>query len=217
MTEEGMNERRIENFVMRIYLETVQNVVGPNGLKSILNYSHLEKYIDFFPPNNDEMEISLKELQALFSSLYDLFGSKGVRGLQLRVGRENARVGIEKRSAIAKPLKAAARLVPQTMKMRLSLEKIVEQSNQVYTWQQNGPAVQLREEEDCFLIVHEDRFESEGIVSNTPVCNVFVGNIQYVIEWITGRRYRIEEIECRAMGYPADVFRIMKAYEEEHL
>lgn len=203
--------RKTDNFVMRIYLDTIQSIVGSNGLKSILNYAHLEKYIDSFPPHNDELEIPLEELQALFCSLYELFGSKGVRGLQLRVGRENARVGIEGRSRLAKSLRTAARILPETKKLRLLLEKVVEQSIQRFPSQLDVPLVELREEEDCFLIIHRDRFESEEIAAQTPVCNVFVGNLQYVIQWITGHEHEVEEIECRAVGHPADVFRIAKA------
>ncbi len=204
-------ERKAENFVMRIYLSTIENIVGSNGLKSILNYAHLEKYIDSMPPSNDRLEIPLKDLQIIFHSLYELFGQKGVRGLQLRVGRENARIGIEGRSSLAKPLMVAARLVPETRRMHLLLQKLVEQSNQIYTFEMEEPPVELRENEDHFLIIHKDRFESEGITSEVPVCNVFVGNIQYAVEWITGHPHRVEEIECRAMGHTTDVFRIEKA------
>lgn len=210
-----VEDKKTDNFVMRIYLETVQNIVGPNGLKSILNYGHLEKYIDSFPPYNDELEIPVEELQALFLSLYELFGRKGVRGLQLRVGRENARVGIEGRSAIAKSLKAAARLIPETKKLGILLKKLVEESNKSFTSQLEVLPVELREEDDSFLIIHKDRFESEGVASQEPVCNVFVGNLQYVIEWMTGHSHEVEEIECRAMGHPADVFRISKIRKDE--
>jgi predicted hydrocarbon binding protein len=206
-----MLDKKTDNFVMRIYLDTIQNIVGPNGLKSILNYAHLEKYIDNFPPHNDKLEIPLGELQTLFRSLYELFGNRGVRGLQLRVGRENARIGIEGQSQIVKSLKIAARMLPETKKMRLILDKIVEQSMQRFPSHFNEPLVELQEKEDYYLIIHRDRFESKDIVAQMPVCNVFVGNLQYVIQWFTGHEYSVEEIECRAMGYPADIFRIEKA------
>ena len=205
-----LEQRKIENFVMEIYLNTLESIVGSNGLKSILNYAHLEKYIDSIPPNDKRKEIPLRDLQAIFSSLYELFGQRGVRGLQLRVGRENARIGIEGRSSIAKPLMVATRLIPETRRMRLLLEKVVEQSNQVYTSQLGEVPVELQETEDYFLIIHKDRFESEGITSDVPVCNVFVGNLQHTLEWITGYSHKVEEIECRALGHPADVFRIEK-------
>lgn len=206
---------KTDNFVMRIYLETIQNIIGPNGLKSILNYSNLPKYIDSFPPYNDELEIPAEELRTLFLSLYEVFGGRGVRGLQLRVGRENARVGIEKRSAIAKSPKAAARLVPETRKIKLLLKKFVEESNKRFTSQLDVPLLELQEEDDNFLIIHRDRFESEGVSSQMPVCNVFVGNLQYTIEWITRHPHEVEEIECRALGHPTDVFRISKARENQ--
>lgn len=208
-------ERKTENFVMRIYLSTIENIVGSNGLKSILNYAHLEKYIDSMPPNNDRLEIPLKDLQIIFHSLYELFGQKGVRGLQLRVGRENARIGIEGRSSLAKPLMVAARLLPEAKRMHLLLQKLVEQSNQVYTFQIGESPVELQEDEDHFLIIHKDRFESEGITSDVPVCNLFVGNLQHAVEWITRHPHKVEEIECRAMGHSADVFRIEKIVTRE--
>jgi predicted hydrocarbon binding protein len=206
-----VEEYRIDNFIMKTYLTTLQNVVGENGLRSILNYSRLEKYIDNSPPDNHKLEIPVEELSALFRSLCELFGKKGVRGLQLRVGRENARLSIERLSAITESLRLVSRLVPEKTKMRLLLEKAVEESNQMYTSQADELPVELQENEDCFLIIHKSRFESENISSETPVCNVFVGNLQYSVEWITGHKHEVEEIECRAMGCPADIFRVAKA------
>jgi len=199
---------------MKAYLKTVQNIVGPNGLKSVLNYAHLEKYVDNFPPDNEELEIPLEDLQGLYHSLIELFGSKGARSLQLRVGRGNVQRGFERRPKTMKAIQLAARVVPEIRKIRLVLEKLIEYDKKFYTHSGQN-LIELREEEDCFLIVHGDRFESEGITSQTPVCGDFVGTIDALTEWITGHPHRVEEIECRAMGHLADVFRVSKA-EIEH-
>ena len=71
---------------MKAYLMTLKGVVGENGLHLILNYAHLENYSGSFPPDNEKLVIPLKDLQKLLLSLYELFGSKGVRSLQIRVG-----------------------------------------------------------------------------------------------------------------------------------
>jgi predicted hydrocarbon binding protein len=202
---------RTDNFLMRTYLETIQTVLGSNGLKSILNYSHLEKYIDSLPPDNNELEIPVEEVQALFRSITELFGGKGARGLQLRVGREISHTALEGRPGIAKAMKLAVKLVPEATKMRFALEKLVEEAGKSYETQLDVPPVELKEEADAFFIIHRVRFESEGITSETPVCNVFVGMIQYFMEWITGHLHDVEELECKAMGHPADVFRVSKA------
>ncbi|MBU7009779.1 MAG: hypothetical protein HXS46_03755 [Theionarchaea archaeon] len=39
--------------------------------------------------------------------------------------------------------------------------------------------------------------------------------LQALMEWVTGHTHEVEEIECRAMGYSADVFRIAKDRKEE--
>jgi predicted hydrocarbon binding protein len=207
--------RKTDNHVMLVWLETVQNIIGPLGLKSVLNYAHLQKYIENFPPNNDNLEIPLEDLQNLYSSLFELFGKKGARGLQIRVGREAARLAIEMRPQISKPVKLAARLLSEPRKMRLTLEKHIEQIEQRFDYSSNLPPIELREDEDCFMYVDEAWFESEGRTSETPVCGLLIGMLTYLIEWITGNQHQVEEIQCRAMGHSADVFRIEKSLKEK--
>ena len=209
------DKRKTDNFSMRTFLETIENIVGVNGLKSLLNYAHLEKYIDCFPPDNEEQVIPLKDLRHLLFSLYTLFGRKGARSLQLRVGREIFYVGIEKRPRIAKALHIAARLLSEPRRMRLVLEKLAEYDWRAFFSELEESPVKIQEEEDCFLIIHKGRYESEDIISGSPVCGVFAGTIEVMVEWITGHPHKVEEIECRAMGHPADVFRVLKARAEE--
>ena len=195
-------------------MDTIQNLVGPNGLKSILNYAHLESYIDAFPPDNDELAIPRDDLRKLYISLCKLFGQKGTRSLQLRVGRELTYTFLDKRPAV-KSMQLAARLLPEIKRMRLSLERIIEESKRRIPSSQNIPQFELQEEEEYFLFIDRDSYTSEGITSDIPVCDVYVGNLESSLEWITGHHHRVEEIECRAMGHSADVFKIWKAREDQ--
>ncbi len=206
-----IDEKKTDNFSMRSFLVTIENIVGPNGLKSVLNYAHIEKYIDNFPPDNEELGIPLEDLKSLLFSLYELFGSKGAHGLKLRVGREIFRVGIEKRPRIAKTLRVAARVLPETRRMNLVLKRLAEYDWKAFSSHLEEPSFEIQEKEDCFLIIDHDRYESEGIKSDIPVCGVFVGAAEAIVKWITGNYHKVEEIECRAMGHPADVFRVSKA------
>lgn len=207
-------EKKINNYLMRCWLESIQGIVGPNGLKSILNYARLQKYIDNFPPDNGEIEIPRKDAQLLFLSLYELFGQKGVRNLSLRTGKEFSRIGLEGRKNLAKTMKAATRLLPETKKVHLILKICASQTNENFSREEGENLCSVEEEEDYFLLIYKDHFESDGIVSNNPVCGVAEGTIHYVIEWVTGHAHEIEEIECRAMGHPTDVFRIWKKKKE---
>lgn len=208
------DERKTDNFSMRTFLETIESIVGVNGLKSVLNYAHLQKYIDCFPPDNEELVIPLKDIRHLLFSLYVLFGSKGARSLQLRVGREIFHIGIEKRPRIAKTLQLTSRLLSETRRIRLVLEKLAEYDWKAFSSELEESPIKIQEEEDCFLIIHKGRYESEEILSESPVCGVLIGTIEVMVEWITGHHHKVEEIECRAMGHPADVFKVSKARTE---
>lgn len=210
-----MDEKNTENFHMRMWLDTLQNIVGPHGLNAILNHAHLEKYKDAFPPGNDEKEIPLEDVKNLRLSLIDLFGGKGAWGLQLRVGREITRIFIERRSGVTKALQVAGKLLSESKRIRITLERYMEQAGQMTDSSSDIPRFELREEEDYFLFIDRDRYESEGITSEAPVCGIIAGTFQAMVEWITGHKHKVEEIECRAMGDSEDVFRIWKAREDE--
>lgn len=203
----------VDNFLFRKWLETLQNIVGKNGLNSILNYSHLDMYIGNFPPDNDDLAIPVQYLQHLYMAILELLGQKGAHSLQLRVGKEVMRNLIEGRPIITKPLKAAAHFLPVSKRMRMALEKFIEQSLKRAPTTLGSNRFELQEEPEYFLFIDRDYEGSEGVIANSPVCGFQTGMLQYAMEWITGTPHRVEEIECRAMGHPADVFKIWKAPE----
>jgi predicted hydrocarbon binding protein len=203
--------KRIANYTMRNWLESTESILGVNGLKSVLNHSNLQKYIDNFPPPDYEFQIPEEDVKKLFNSLMELFGQKGTRNLQLQMGREMVKIALEKyNKKIVKALLLAARLVPETKKMRLGLDRYKEEYEQAFP-----DSVDLQEDDDYFLVIQKVNLVSEGVTSQVPVCGVYVGTIEYFMEWITGHKHKVEEIECKAMGYPADVFRVAKARQEE--
>lgn len=207
--------RKTDNLVLRANLETIQEITGVNGLKSILNFAGMQHYIDNFPPDNDEREIPVEELQKLDNALQVLFGGKGARALQLKVGWEFARTAIGKRPGIEKAVRLAARLLPESRKMRLVLERWGEEIEKREPSEVHNPRVEVREEEDYFIYIDKDQYAREGVTSETPSCNGYVGILGYLMEWITGHNHEVEEIECRATGYPVDVFKIQKRRKEE--
>ena len=210
-----MADRKTDNLTMRIWLELIENITGSNGLKSILNYAHLEKYIDEYPPDNDEIEIPVEDVKTLYMSLLELFGQKGARGLQLRVGREFVHVGQRKRPEISKDLGAALQSAPETERMKVILKVYIDQHEQRWTSKSGAPRFELQEEGDCFLMVDRDNPMSENLKSQAPVCSTTVGMLQEMLKGLKGNPPDVEEIECRAMGHPADVFRVSKVRKEE--
>jgi predicted hydrocarbon binding protein len=212
MEKNIQSEIKTDNFIMRTYLETIESIVGYNGLKSVLNYGNLQRYIDCFPPDNNDKVIPEEDLRRLYFSLIELFGHKGAYNLQLKVGRENVRRGLAKLPKMAKFLQITSLLVPETKKIRIGLEKFIEtvEKRSIYP-PGTAPVLELKEKEDAFILIYRNYWESKGVMSVTPVCGILVGTIEALTEWITGHQHEVKEIECVAMGHPADVIKISKA------
>jgi predicted hydrocarbon binding protein len=208
------DERKIDNFSMRVWLETIDNTIGGAGLKSVLNYAKLQKYIDDFPPDTDELEIPAEDLRGLTQTIVELFGEKGAHVLQVRIGREFVRIGTEKRPGMTKALLVAARLLPEAKRMHLALQKWIEGAEQRFPSSLNESRFELQEDDNFFIFTDRDNVSSSGITAKKPACGAFVGVLQALMEYVTGHPHTVEEIECRAMGHPADVFKISKARKE---
>jgi predicted hydrocarbon binding protein len=201
-----MDERKTSNYEMRTWLETIQNIVGENGLKSILNHSGLTHYIDKLPPEDYEFVIPKKDIVSLFGSLNALFGKRGIRSLQLRIGREFTRVSIEKYNPLmAKTLVTAAKFVPQNMKIRLALQRFSEELGSALSLD-----IDVQEDDQYFTVSIKGLFISDGVAADAPVCHAYVGILEYLVEWITGHDHEVREIQCVAMGDDTDVFQISK-------
>jgi hypothetical protein len=160
--------------------------------------------------DNDDLEIPLVDIHSLHFSLLELFGKKGVRSLQLRIGMEMCRIGIERRSGIVRALKVGSRLLAESQQLQIALEKYTEQAEERQPASGGAPRFLLHESEQWFELTDRDYHMGQGLQSEWPVCNDIVGVLSYLLEWVTGHSHEVEEIECRAMGYPADVFRIHK-------
>jgi hypothetical protein len=202
---------KIDNFIFRKWLETLQEIVGTNGLNSILNYAHLKRYIDDFPPDNDDLGIPVQDLQNLYIAIIDLFGQQGSFGLQFNVGRKVMENLIGGRPAITIPIKAATKLMSESRKIRMTLEKFMDQSLERAPTTLGKDRYELIEEKDYFLFKDKDYEGSEGITADRPMCGYLLGMLHYAIEWVSGQPHKLEEIECRCMGDPADTFKIWKS------
>ena len=207
--EKEMDERKTSNYEMRTWLETIQNIVGSNGLKSILNHASLHHYIDNFPPEDYDFVIPKKDIVNLFNSLNALFGERGIRSLQLRIGREFTRVSIEKYNPMmARALLTAAKIVPENMKIRLALQRFREELGKALSLD-----IEIREDDQSFTVSIRGLFISDGAKADTPICYAYVGILESLMEWITGHLHEVHEVECVATGHPADVFRISKSHK----
>jgi predicted hydrocarbon binding protein len=204
--------RMTDNLVMKLTLDTVQKELGKKTLNNILHKSKLELYIDNFPPDNDDLVIPLDHLHRVQLALFELLGYRSSRGLMILIGKEIARYGIESRSNLTNALRLSVKVLPESKKIGMLLKFLIKQAEERYTIDIH-PAAEVKEEDDYFLFIHKQWHTSEGISAEQSVCYDLVGMIQFLVEWITGSKHHVEEVQCRAMGHPADVIQIAKRSE----
>ena len=68
----------------------------------------------------------------------------------------------------------------------------------------------LEHQGDKLVYSVQDCIFCAGKQSNKPMCMYLTGNLQGALYWLTGEEFRIEEVECRAMGEKACVWEIHK-------
>jgi len=202
-----MEDRLIENKAYRVILAGVSEIVGENGLKSVLNFTGLTKYIDNLPPNDTEKGgPRISEVAKLDIGIEEVFGKQGARAILFQVGRMQAKWGLEENPDITK----AAREGMAGM-------RDLEQARIILNYMASATSKQLntesRIEEDGEVFFYHSKaaahcFERE---SKSPVCYTTAGFVDGLVAWATGgHTWKVEETECMAMGHPCCTFRVRR-------
>ncbi len=196
------------NKIARITLEALEEVMGPNGLKAILNLAHLSHLIDNFPPDNLNKEFDFADFSALNLALEEMYGPRGGRALALRAGRAAFSEGLRNFGALAGVGDLAFKVLPLQAKLRIgipAMAKIFTQfSDQIST-------VEEREHEFVYTIHRCPVCWGRQGTSDKPVCFMAVGLLQEGLKWVSGgSEFRVTESKCVAMGDDVCEFVIYK-------
>lgn len=71
----------------RVFLASLEETVGRNGLNALLNLSGRESLITAPPPDDVQLTFDTATVSALLAVLELVYGPRGARGLAMRAGR----------------------------------------------------------------------------------------------------------------------------------
>ncbi len=196
------------NKIARIMLEALEEVMGTNGLKAILNLAHLNELIDNPPPDNLEKAFDFADISALNMALEEMYGPRGGRALALRAGRAAFAEGLRNFGALAGVGDLAFKVLPLQSKLRIGLAamaKIFSQfSDQITT-------VEEKEHEYVYTIHRCPVCWGRKGTTDKPVCFMAVGLLQEGLKWVSGgSEFRVTESKCVAKGDDVCEFIIYK-------
>jgi predicted hydrocarbon binding protein len=195
------------NKFVLITIQSLEDVMGTNGLNAILNMAHLPELINHYPPDNLEKGFNFSDFSSLNLALEEMYGPRGGRGLALRAGRAAFADALRHFGALAGAGDLAFRVLPLQTKLRIgipAMARIFSTISDQYT------TVQEQENEFIYTI-HRCPVCWGRNNADRPVCFIAVGLLQEGLKWVSGgNEFRVNESKCVAVGNEVCEFVIQK-------
>jgi hypothetical protein len=191
---------KLPNQVLNLALTTVDEVIGKNGTKTILNYTGLKKFIDNYPPYNLDFEQSSKDFSRLLTGIIEVVGLRGARSILFRGGIKGFETMRENYPALwnlehVKPSeKTPERLFDEFVRIQ---GIIVNASTHIF-----GDIFKLYENEDGLVLENHDCYWCKGLKFDEPVCFGSCGFNYAIATWVLGQQAKVKETQCHAAGAP---------------
>ncbi len=203
MAEEPGNHR--SSPLGQIVLDGVEEIIGRSGVHAVLNTDLMAR---FYQQENEmgakAERLPARELSAIQSSLEEMYGKRGGRGVALRAGRVSFKYILRYFGTVLGLTDLNYRLLPAPVRLRTGLEALVK----LFSDLEGGP-VEVEQAETAWLWRSKACPFCWQRTTSEPACAFTVGMLQEFMSWNSGGKvFHVEETECRAKGKPACVFRI---------
>jgi predicted hydrocarbon binding protein len=194
------------NLIAKIYLEAIEDVMGTNGLKALLNLANMQHLIDNYPPGNLQKAFDFADFAHLNEAMETMYGPRGGRALSLRAGRKAFDQGLKNFGAMVGVADRTFRLLPLGIKLKVGLRAMATAFSST-----SDQISYVEEHDDHFLYVIERCPVCWGRHADSPICHAAMGIIQEALHWGTGgKRFKLAEVTCIAKGDPSCNFTISK-------
>lgn len=196
------------NKIVMIILNSLEDVMGKNGLNAILNLAHLPHLIDNYPPDNLGKEFDFADVTAINMALEELYGPRGGRGLAMRAGRAAFAASLRNFGALAGAGDLAFRVLPLQTKLRIGIPAMARIFSQISD--QYSTVEEFDTEFRYTIHKCPQCWSRHGL--EKPVCFMGAGLLQEGLKWVSGgSEFRVNESKCMAMGDSVCEYIIQKA------
>jgi hypothetical protein len=195
------------NRIARAIFAAMDDVMGLNGLSQLLGQINMEAYLDDLPPDNLNREFDFSKIATLNIALEKMYGSKGGRGMALKIGQSAFSRGMKDFGALRGVMAAAFRALPLEKRIDYGLQGfaavLTNFSDQPCTIEVDGNAL---------LFVSDVSPFAWNRTSEKPVCHMMVGMLIECLRWSSnGYEFYVRETQCRAADHDHCIFRINKS------
>jgi hypothetical protein len=150
---------------------------------------------------DDEVFIPATHYQAICTGPLEYFGIKSSRVLLMYVGEATLRRAVEGLPGL---FSSAMRFMPGRLKTQAVFRMSAMQIGRI-----TGVRPKLDFQKDRLILGYYGRPSCKGYQSDEPICFYECGMLMALAEWATGKKHKVTETQCRAMGAEACVFEIV--------
>jgi hypothetical protein len=177
-------------------LKSLEDVLGKNGVKAILNMSGQSSMIDNYPPNDMNPEIDIARYSMIMAALEDMYGDRGAQALALKAGNMLFIETVQGRD----PLNINSDAYKtKTVEQKIEAGLIMIQSFVTRTAVPSIP----RTADGQFLYIVDHCAVCYGRETKVPRCFLNVGLLQAVIRYSTGGlEFTVTQAKAHSCGDP---------------
>ncbi len=192
------------NRIARAFFGAMDDVMGQNGLATLLGLAGLDAHQGSPPPATLAREFDFAAIAAINVALEEMYGVRGGRGIALRIGQATFAQGIKTFGVMRAMRDPVYRALPLPKRARYGIDALALLLSN-FTDQQSH----IRAEENAWLFVSDVSPFAWGRMSNKPVCHMMTGMLIETLRWASnGYEFYVRETACTATGHDACVFRI---------
>lgn len=189
---------KLPNQVLYLGFMAAEEILGLNGLNSILNYAKLQKFIGNYPPNNLELEQTSEDFTRLMAGFIEVLGERGSRTITFQLGKRSFEIILEQFPALLNidGIQPDDRTPDRLFDEFIRLQGIMfEAAKGIF-----GDIYNCYASEEGYVIELSPCYWCAGLKTSAPICNAGTGFSHAIGRWIVGQDLKIEETLCIARG-----------------
>jgi len=194
-------KEKLPNQLFNLAFVAAEEILGKNGLNSVLNYAKVPQYIGNYPPNTLDLEHPSSDFTNFLASMVEVLGEKGAYTIMLHAGLKGFEImrrdmpGLFALEGVTVADGPTEKLFDEYVRIETIM---VEAAKGIF-----GEGLYKHYTTDegwCFEI--SPCYWCMGLKTEAPVCYGEVGFDLGVARWILGKGARVEETHCIAKGDP---------------
>jgi hypothetical protein len=180
----------ITSVALRVVIDSYEEILGPGGKNSILNYAGLRELIDNQPTYSEEVKYPQAFADRIIRASVEVLGEPGTKAIVVRAGRGTIKHLVEN----SEPIRQIAQNtdMPRMEKLKLIMNLYAANINR-------PPLFDFLEEKTVF---HNPGCTlCAGVKTERQFCTYVSGMFEGIARYIVGfENARCEEVTCKATG-----------------